>query len=77
MGVALTDGEQAVREVLETLDGWEVYPQPSVNVKHPDFVLLGPGIGLVFVEVKSGASSADGPHARSYINTTVRQVPRR
>ncbi len=74
MGVDLTDGEQAVHEVLKTLDGWEVYPQPYVNGKHPDFVLLGPGIGLVFVEVKSGASSADGPHARTFVNGTVQQV---
>ncbi len=74
MGVDLTDGEQAVHEVLKTLDGWEVYPQPSVNGKHPDFVVLGPGIGLVFVEVKSGASSAAGPHARTFVNGTVQQV---
>ncbi len=31
MGVDLTDGEQAVHEVLKTLDNWEVYPQPSTS----------------------------------------------
>jgi hypothetical protein len=33
-------------------DGWEIYRQPHVNGKKPDFALLNPQIGLGIFEVK-------------------------
>jgi len=36
----------------EYLDGWEIYHQPHINGKKPDFALLHPKIGVGIFEVK-------------------------
>ena len=50
----LTQGERKVLEVfMDTLPiEWEIYVQPHLNGKRPDFVLLHPRIGIAVFEVK-------------------------
>jgi hypothetical protein len=54
MPTALEPGELLVWEVLrsELPEEWEIYREPYVNGKRPDFAVMRAGCGVVLIEVK-------------------------
>ena len=52
MAVKMSGEARLLEFFKEHFDGWEIYCQPFVNGKRPDFALLHPQIGLGIFEVK-------------------------
>lgn len=58
-------GETQVHEFFARhLPGWDIYPQPHINGRKPDFAVLNPKSGLGIFEVKDWALSSS--HWRTY-----------
>jgi hypothetical protein len=49
-----TAGERLLFRTLKTFlpDDYTVYFEPEIQVRRPDFVIIGPGLGLLVLEVK-------------------------
>lgn len=54
-----TTGERILFQTLKNYlpDDYIVYFEPEIHGKHPDFVILGPDIGLIILEVKDYTQS--------------------
>jgi len=60
-------GERRVFDVLQNLpDDYIVYYEPVIADRYPDFVVIGPDIGLMVIEVKGWTADSikGGDHDR-------------
>ena len=73
MPTALEPGELLVWEVLrsELPEEWEIYREPYVNGKRPDFAVMHPGCGVVLIEVKDSPFAGE---ARAYVKRHVERA---
>jgi len=60
----VTSGERKVFEALrdELPEDYLVYYDTVVRQRHPDFIVVGPGLGLVVLEVKKSTPSTAPTH---------------